>query len=75
MPTTTHPVQHRGSLPETHYGGFWIFVNQHPDGCSWTILKPHRFLSSSPIRQRWEFKRDAIADAKQFIERRLEVRR
>ncbi len=68
MPTNTRPIQHRGSLPETHYGGFWIFVNQHPDGYSRIIIKPHRFLSSSPIGQRWPSKKDAIADAKQFID-------
>lgn len=56
MPTNTHPIQHWGSLPETHDEGFWIFV------------KPHRFLSSSPIQQRWQFAIDAIADAQQFIE-------
>lgn len=68
MPTITSPVQHRGSLLSTHYEGFWIFVNQHSDGCSRTIVLPHRFLSSSPIRQRWQSKLDAIADAKQFID-------
>ncbi|MBD2184820.1 hypothetical protein H6S82_01110 [Planktothrix sp. FACHB-1355] len=68
MPTITSPVQHWGSLLSTHYEGFWIFVNQQKDGCSRTIVLPHRLRCSSPIGQCWQSKAQAIANAQQFID-------